>query len=114
MTIEELARVVDDEFSCDFHIDDFPPEWTRDEIGRRAAEAVNRLASLVHPRDLGQLERELAAAMSNPEHPLVEVMSNASNVGWADDDAWPILQRLLKLIVGGLRRIEKQAGADVR
>jgi hypothetical protein len=92
------------EFGAYYHVDELPPV-TGDgfDVAQRAAESAERLRyTLDDPAEAAAL---LRAAAEDREHPLIGLIAKETVLDWQwDDDAWRVLQQLLRGIADDLER----------
>jgi len=104
MTAQEIVL---DELGCYYLGDEISPTgpgFVANEVPRRAAESVERMARKAGVDGRAPLLDLLGALRVDRQHPLHERITAETLISWIDDDeSWASFQALLDAIISGLQ-----------
>lgn len=104
-----LRQAIWQEFSSQYLADELPPEWSQDFLENELVDRAKRSARRLEDRVKGKaaihdLARILLEAAENAQHPVIQVISDATLIDWAEEESdWVVLQRLLTMIAAHLQ-----------
>lgn len=106
----DVEQAVKNEFTAYYLLDEFPPQWDESflesDIPERAARSAIHFKDALNDEQISSLVDSLHAASTDPTHPMVSIISAATQIDWVDPENWPVLQTLLAHIVENLHEYD--------
>jgi hypothetical protein len=105
-----LQQLIWQEFSSQYLPEELPPKWEKafieQELPEMAKRSALRLQHNLKTSNVQDLIELLENSGQDPEHPLVQVICDATLIDWSEEpENWIVLQKLLYLILVNLKRL---------